>query len=102
MDVCKRIEEIMEQKQLSYYKLAIRSGLAQSTLANIRHRGTIPTIFTIEQVCKGLQISLSEFFLEDTTDAQHLESYQVELLQLFMLLSHEKRNLIITLIRNLL
>lgn len=101
MDVCMRIEQIMNQKQLSYYKLSIQSGLAPSTLANIRRRGSIPTIYTIEQICKGLQISLSEFFLEDTDEAQYLEPYQVELLQSFMLLSQEKRNLITSLIQNL-
>ena len=42
----------------------INCGLSQSTLANIFKRNTVPSITTLEVICKGFGITLSQFFAD--------------------------------------
>ena len=81
MDVNKRIQTIMQQKGLTYYQLAKQSGLSQSTLSNMAARGTVPSIYTLEQICNGLHISMAEFFMEDAQTACYLTAigFNIEL-----------------------
>ena len=62
MDILERIEFYRIKRGWSHYKLAIESGLTQSTLSNMFTRKTLPSITTLSNICDGLGISLSEFF----------------------------------------
>lgn len=53
MDAKKRIQELMDERQWSEYRLAIASGLSQSTVANIFNRNTTPSVTTLESICAG-------------------------------------------------
>ena len=53
MDAKARIRQLMEERQWSEYRLAIASGLSQSTIANIFNRNTTPSISTLESICKA-------------------------------------------------
>lgn len=59
--VCCRITDLCKKQGISYYTLACRAAIPQSTLKNIFH-GTNPTISTISKICSGLGITVSEFF----------------------------------------
>lgn len=61
-EVLERIQFFLNFKHWSVYKLAKKSGLPYSSLNNIFVRKTCPTIPTLEKICNGLGISLSEFF----------------------------------------
>lgn len=67
MDVVKRINELMAARELTDYQLAKFSGLSDSTISNMRRRNTVPSIPTLELICKGLNISLSQFFADKNT-----------------------------------
>ena len=41
------------------------SKLPESTLSNIFHRGTIPTIATLQTICETMNITLSDFFSDE-------------------------------------
>lgn len=75
MDAKKRIRELLEELNWSEYRLAIESGLSQSTIANIFNRNTTPSIATLEMICKGFGITLAQFFAEgnmvELTDEQY-------------------------------
>lgn len=64
MDAKERIRELMHERHWSEYRLAIASGLSQSTVANIFNRNTTPSVATLEAICRGFGISLSQFFAE--------------------------------------
>ena len=66
MDVIKRISDLTEERGWSTYKLAQKSGLSTSTIANIYRRNTVPSLSTLETLCNAFGISLSQFFAEDT------------------------------------
>ena len=85
-----RIDQERLARGWSEYTLAENSGLAQSTLSTWRRRNLQPNVTSIEKICHGLGISLSQFFAED--DAVHyLTSEQESLLSLWDKLSHAQR-----------
>ncbi len=61
-EVLGRIRELLNIKHWSIYKLAKASGVPYSSLNNCFLRNTCPTISTLEKLCIGLNISLSDFF----------------------------------------
>lgn len=56
-----RIKELMKERGLTMYRLAILSGVPRSTIATMQ-LSKIVTFATIYDVCAGLQITLKEFF----------------------------------------
>lgn len=60
--VFERIEYLCKIKHFTMYRLAKEAGLPYSSLNNIIHRRTCPTVGTLEKLCQGLNITLSEFF----------------------------------------
>lgn len=68
--ILKRIKILYMKKGWSVYRLAKESKIAYSSLNNMFLRNTQPTIYTLEKICCGLGISMSEFFAEkiSTTD----------------------------------
>ena len=58
-----RIQELCNEKGITLNKLAIISGITQSTLNNIvsgRNKST--TLSTVKKICDGIDISISDFF----------------------------------------
>ena len=64
MDAKQRIRELLTELNWSEYRLAIESGLSQSTVANIFNRNTTPSVATLEMICNGFGITLAQFFAE--------------------------------------
>ena len=52
--VFERIDYIRKTKHFSMYRLAKEADIPYSSLNNIIHRRTCPTIATLEKLCKGL------------------------------------------------
>lgn len=44
--------------------MAKTCGLSESTIANIFRRNTVPSIATLETICNGFGITMSQFFAE--------------------------------------
>ena len=61
--VRERIAELCEDKHITINKLANISGITQSTLNNIMSgRNNSTTISTIQKICDGLEITVTDFF----------------------------------------
>ena len=65
MDVHKRLRQLLNECGWTEYRLSKKCGLSESTLANIFRRNTMPSITTLEAICNGFGITLSQFFAED-------------------------------------
>ena len=65
MDVNERLRKLLQERGLTTYKMAELSGLSHTTLANVFKRNTVPSISTLQAICKGFGITLSQFFAED-------------------------------------
>ena len=66
MDVKKRLRDLMDERGWSVSQLAREGGLPRSTVQSLFARDTDPTIATIEAICRGLHISLAQFFEEES------------------------------------
>lgn len=68
MDVCGRITDLRNRYGLSQYALSKKTGLAQAALSQYEAKKKTPSVYTIEQICEGLGISLAAFFQENETE----------------------------------
>ncbi len=98
MNVLKRINELRLAKNWSVYRLSVEADLPQSTITNMINRETLPSITTLDAICKAFDISLSEFFREEKenehTDYNELEKY-------FNQLSDETKKAVFDLIKSI-
>lgn len=58
----KRISQLCKIRGMSYYRLAKKSGLSESVLSSIRREKNLPSLDTLEKICKAVNITISEFF----------------------------------------
>ncbi len=63
-EACKnRIRELCSERKITLNKLAILSGITQSTLHNIASgRNHSLTVSTLKKICDGLEITVVDFF----------------------------------------
>lgn len=64
MDTHKRLQQLLKERGWTEYRLAKNCGLSESTIANIFRRNAVPSIATLEAVCNGFGITMSQFFAE--------------------------------------
>lgn len=65
MDVTKRLVELQKRYGWSDYRIAKEAGLSPNTVSNIYRRGNMPSMVTLEALCKAFGITMSQFFAED-------------------------------------
>ena len=65
MDIHARLQVLLDERGWSRYRLSKESGLSEETLTNIFKRGTAPSFYTLEAICNGFKITLSQFFAEN-------------------------------------
>ena len=64
IDTHERLRQLLTERGWSEYRLSKNCGLSESTLANIFRRNTVPSIVTLEAICAGFGITMSQFFAE--------------------------------------
>lgn len=99
MDVPMRIMQLTKERGWSEYRLVKESKLAASTISNIFHRNTIPSISTLEAICDAFGITLSQFFSDGHMVS--LTAEQAVLLKYWGAISPEQRNLIQNLLQTM-
>ena len=90
MDVLARIIQLKDAKGWSEYQLAERSGLAQSTISSWYRKNMLPTIPSLEKICEAFDITMSEFFIEDYSEAVILNEQQARLIDYAVKLSPDQ------------
>lgn len=73
MDIIEKLKGMMKERGWSEYRLAKESALPQSTIANIFHRNTLPSVPTLKIICDAFGITLSQFFSEENSSSAQLE-----------------------------
>ena len=58
-----RINELLDEKQITANALAYKSGVSQSTIKSILNGESLnPGIVTIKKICDGFEMLINEFF----------------------------------------
>ena len=99
-DILAEITRLRLQRNWSEYQLAQHSGLSQSTISTWYRKNQIPTIQTLEKVCLGLGITLSQFFATDN-DTVSLTASQKELLDCWAALTDIQQALFMQLFKSI-
>ena len=99
MDTKTHIKELMDERGWTIYELAKRSGLAQTTIANMWKRNTEPTIPSLRAICNGFGITLAQFFAEG--DLVELTPEQREFERMKQVLLNEEPEKMVALLRAL-
>ena len=93
LDVLERLRKLLQERGWSEYRLAQVSGLNESTISNIYRRNTLPTIPTLEAICKAFGITLSQFFAE--SDMVEITPDVKELLDAWVSLTSEQKRIVL-------
>ena len=62
MDTIKRVQDLMQERDMNLCVLAKKCGISYSTIQTTARRGGQLSVETIERICLGLGISLKDFF----------------------------------------
>ncbi len=100
MDTLKRIEQLRDERNWSNYRLAKEANLSQTTLRNLFSRSTLPSIPTLEAICNGFGITLSQFFSEGTEPIA-LNDEQRDMLNMWNTLSGEQKSALLELLKKM-
>lgn len=96
MDVKARLQQLMDERNWTIYKVAKEADIPWSTVRNMFKRNTEPSIITLECICRGMGISLCQFFDED--NLMGLTAEQAQLIQNWSKLNERNKRLVIELI----
>ena len=97
LDVQQHIRELMEERGWSEYKLAKMANLPQSTISNLFKRNNVPTLYTLEAICKAFGMTLAQFFSEGK-EPMELTEEQRALFAKWATLSEEQKRVLFELI----
>jgi len=92
VDIGKRIYDLRTSQKMSAKELAKKAGVSAAFISALEHHTTSASIATLEYLCSGLDISLSEFFQEDEAPLD------VELLHKFANMNTQQKTAILNLI----
>ena len=58
-----RLNELLQERKITQYRLSILSGVSQSTIGDIRHqRNKAVNVRIIYEITQGLKMELPDFF----------------------------------------
>ena len=97
MDMHARLQQLLKERGWTEYRLSKECGLAQSTIGNIFRRNTVPSVSTLEVICRGFGITLSQFFAEG--ELVELTREQQEMFSAWSSLSRDQKEVLAQLIR---
>lgn len=78
---------------MSRYRLAQKSGISQSSISTLLNMQSVPTIQTLEKICKGLDMTLAQFFSEDD-ELPNLTEEQKRLLTTWNAMNEQEKALV--------
>ena len=89
-----KIQDLLDERNWSLYRLSKESGIPYSSLNSLFLKNNQPTITTLEKICNGFHITLSEFFSDATpyrNEIPVITEEEQELLNLFRSLTKKDR-----------
>ncbi len=100
IDPLLRIQELCKERNWSYYQLAKASGISYSTLNTMINKKNMPTLPTLQKICQGFGIPITDFFEPDRA-VRDLTEEQSLCLSVFTALSQEDKRLAIAYMKGL-
>ena len=99
MDVKARLQQLMDERGWTIYRVAKEADIPWSTVRNMFKRNTEPSIATLEALCKGMGMTLPQFF--DVENKMGLSPEQAKLIQDWSRLNDKDKHLVSELLESL-
>ena len=102
--ILKKIEYLCKQRGWTTYRLAKESKVTYSSITNMFSRNTQPTIYTLEKLCSGFGITMSDFFKTDETSETYalvLSESEAKIINTFRELDAESKNIFLAYVTGL-
>ena len=100
MDTLERIKQLKDERGWSNYRLAKEARISEGSLNNLFRLNNQPTIPTLEAICAGFGLSISQFFAEPG-EAIVLSEEQREMLDIWNSLSKEQKAALLALLKSM-
>ena len=72
--VSKRLQELLEEKDMTQYQLYMKSGLPKSNIGNVVNcTYDSVKLRVLHEICQGLEIGLNDFFASPLFEEMNLE-----------------------------
>lgn len=95
-----RLEELRRMQGMSKYRLAQLTGISQTALSKILSGQCMPTVMTLDKLCKAFQISMAQFFA-DNEYIGGLTENQREILSVWNSMNDEEKRICLNFIRSI-
>ena len=92
MDVKQRIQQLMDERGWTKYRLAKEANISWSTLRNMFNRNNDPSIYTLESICEAFGMTLPQFF--DVENQMGLTEEQRQLINQWSRLNDRNKRLV--------
>ncbi len=100
MDILERIRNLRLERNWTEYQLAEKSGIPQSTISTWFRKQNLPTIPSLEKICYAFDITLSDFFREETK-YNNLNENQIKLIRNFYKLNKAQQESLLVFLEQL-
>jgi transcriptional regulator with XRE-family HTH domain len=100
MEILGRIKQLRDSRGWSNYRLAKEANISEGSLNNLFRLNNQPTIPTLEAICAGFDITLSQFFANDD-EAVVLNAEQKEMLDMWNTLTKEQKMALLELLKKM-
>lgn len=98
--VSSKILFLCQQQDISRYELSARSGVSQAVISDLVRKRHVVSLVTLDKLCKGFGITLSQFFLT-VDEIPGLSEEQKEILQLWESLKVDEQRALKLTMKNL-
>ena len=99
MDVKARLQQLMDERGWTIYRVAKEADIPWSTVRNMFKRNTDPSIATLESICQGMGMTLPQFF--DVDNQMGLTEEQRKLIKQWGTLKERDKKLVVELMEAL-
>jgi len=101
MNVLEKIRQYRIERNWTEYQLAEKSELPQSTISSWYRKNQIPTIPSMEKICKAFGITLAQFFTDDNSETVQITNSQSNLLHEWNRLTERQKSVVLDLLREM-
>ena len=99
-EIAEEISRLCEERNITSYELAKRSGLHESSVRNMFQKGTTPTYRTLLKMCEGLGLTIPQFF-DRSSFLEKLPPEEKELMSIYLKLDQKDRGHLVAYARKL-
>jgi len=100
MEILERIKQLRDSRGWSNYRLAKEADISEGSLNNLFRLNNQPTIPTLESICRGFDITLSQFFAAGD-EAVVLNAEQKEMLDMWNTLTKDQKTALLELLKKM-